>query len=138
MIIYVIQGDDMIIKHFGGIETATNANELYEILSKRYGEDVNEFWITENNQENPCLAILVNKDLANVTYFPDADSLGFQSVGNQGNLNPDEFSVFYTNTPEEEIEIRNCTIISFEEALEAAFEFFGNSQIPTSIKWSEN
>jgi len=66
---------------------------------KRYGDDVNEFWITNDTQDNPCLVILVNKEMANLTYFPDEESLGFQSVGRQtGQTN--EYCIFYTNTPE--------------------------------------
>ena len=128
----------MIIKHFGGIENVNSVKELCKILHKRYDDDVNEFWITHDEQENPCLAILVNKDIANVNYFPDADSIGFQSVGNLSGINPDEFSVFYTNTPKEEIEISNSTIVSFEDALQATIQFYQNSQIPTNLKWDEN
>lgn len=128
----------MTIKHFGGIEIAKKIEELCEILHKRYCDDVNEFWITYDNQENPCLVILINKDWANVTYFPDAESLGFQSVGNPIGLNPGKFSVFYTNNLKEEIEISNSAIITFEEALQVALEFFHNSKLPSCIKWSEN
>lgn len=128
----------MIIKHFGGIETAEKFEDVCEVLHKRYGNDVNEFWITYDNQENPCLAILVKKELANVTYFPDAESLGFQSVGTPNGFNPDEFSVFYTNTPEEEIEISNSAIITFGDAMQAALDFFRSPKLPSCIKWSEN
>ncbi|MCD7742137.1 MAG: hypothetical protein LUI06_08040 [Ruminococcus sp.] len=128
----------MIIKHFGGIEAVNTLDEVCEVLRKRYGDDVNEFWITYDNQENPCLAILVNKEFANVTYFPDAESIGFQSVGIPSGFNSDEFSVFCTNTPEEEIEISNSTIITFDEALQAALDFFQNPKLPNCIKWSEN
>lgn len=128
----------MVIKHFGGIETVNTLYGVCEVLHKRYGDDVNEFWITCDNQENPCLAILVNKEFANVTYFPDAESLGLQSVGIPGDFNPDEFSVFYTNTPEEEIEVSNSAIITFDEALQVALDFFQNSKLPNCIEWSEN
>lgn len=56
---------------------------------KKYGDGVNEFWITNNTQENPCLVVLVNKEMANLTYFPDEESLGFQSVGCQTNQKND-------------------------------------------------
>lgn len=44
----------MKIKHFGGTEYANNISEFSEILQKRYGDDVNEFWITNDTQDNPC------------------------------------------------------------------------------------
>ena len=56
----------MKIKHFGGTEYANNISEFSEILQKRYGDDVNEFWITNDTQDNPCLVILVNKEMYKV------------------------------------------------------------------------
>lgn len=128
----------MIIEHFGGIEYATTVSELCKILGKRYGNGVNEFWINEEKQKTPCMAILVNKDWANVTYFPDTYSSGFQSVGNKEGLNPNESSIFYVNNLKEEIEIGNDTIVTADEALEAAIQFFHNRKIPTCIGWAEN
>lgn len=127
----------MKIKHFGGNEYAKNISELLEILQKRYGNDVNEFWISDDTQDNPCLAILVNKELANLTYFPDEESLGFQSVGCQTNPN-NEYCIFYTNTPEEEIEIGIDSIIPVNIAFEAAKQFFDNRKMPDNIEWTEN
>lgn len=130
--------DNMFIKHFGGSEQVTNTEDLARILNKRYAEDVNEFWITKDNQNNPCLVILVNKNLANVTYFPNEESSGFQCIGNMHNLNQNEFSVFYTNTLEEEIEISNSAIITFDKAMKIALDFLENRDIFDSIEWFEN
>ena len=127
----------MKIKHFGGTEYANNISEFSEILQKRYGDDVNEFWITNDTQDNPCLVILVNKEMANLTYFPDEESLGFQSVGCQTNQKND-YCFFYTNTPEEEIEIRRDSIISVDKAFEAAKKFFYKREMPDNIEWTEN
>ncbi len=127
----------MKIKHFSGTEYANNISEFSEILQKRYGDDVNEFWITNDTQDNPCLVILVNKEMANLTYFPDEESLGFQSVGRQtGQTN--EYCIFYTNTPEEEIEISRDSIISVNKAFEAAKKFFYKCEMPDNIEWAEN
>ena len=127
----------MRIKHFGGTEYANNISEFSEILQKRYGNDVNEFWITNDTQDNPCLVILVNKEMANITYFPDGESLGFQSVGCQtGQTN--EYCIFYTNTPEEGIEISRDSIISVNKAFEAAKKFFYKREMPDNIEWAEN
>lgn len=127
----------MKIKHFGGIEYANNISEFSEILQKKYGDGVNEFWITNNTQENPCLVVLVNKEMANLTYFSDEESLGFQSVGCQTNQKND-YCIFYTNTPEEEIEIRRDSIISVDKAFEAAKKFFYKREMPDNIEWTEN
>lgn len=127
----------MKIKHFGGIEYANNISEFSEILQKKYGDGVNEFWITNNTQENPCLVVLVNKEMANLTYFPDEESLGFQSVGRQTSQT-NEYCIFYTNTPEEEIEISRDSIISVNKAFEAAKKFFYKREMPDNIEWAEN
>ena len=128
----------MKIRHFGGIEFAACENELTEILTQRYGNNVNEFWITEDDQNNPCLAILVNKELANITYFPDEYSPGAQSAGGGCGLEPNGYTVFYTNTPEEEIEISNNSIVPFDLALKAAAEFYHNQKMPRCIDWTDN
>lgn len=127
----------MKIKHFGGIEFARNISELSEILGKRYGEDVNEFWLSDDNCDDPCLAILVNKEMANLTYFPDGESIGFQSAGHEANSD-DEFIVFYTNTPEEEIEVSCDSVISTDKAIKAAEMFFEKHEMPDNIEWTEN
>lgn len=127
----------MKIQHFGGVTYFDTMDDLVKILQIRYGDDVNEFWITNEDEENPCLAILVNKNYANVSYFPKAGHLGFQSIGNIKDLSPNGYSVFYTNTPEEELEISNEMIILFEQALVAAKEFVITKEKPTSIDWYE-
>ena len=127
----------MKIKHFGGTEYANNISEFSEIFLKSYGDVVNVFWITNDTQDNPCLVILVNKEMANLTYFPDEESLGFQSVGRQtGQTN--EYCIFYTNTPEEEIEISRDSIISVNKACEAAKKFFYKCEMPDNMEWAEN
>ncbi|MCR4861837.1 MAG: hypothetical protein K5884_04370 [Ruminococcus sp.] len=128
----------MKIKHFGGIEYVNNIEEFANVLSQKYGANVNEFWITEDEKENPCLAILINKELANVTYFPDEESLGFQAAGSVDNSDMDEFVVFYTNTPDEEIEVSNEFIITYDEAINIAKEFFDKHDMPENVEWIEN
>ena len=60
----------MKISHFGGVVFCNKIDDFLNVMKKRYGNDVNEFWITDDETENPCLAILVNGELANVTFFP--------------------------------------------------------------------
>lgn len=67
----------------------------------------------------------------------DEESLGFQSVGCQTNQKND-YCIFYTNTPEEEIEIRRDSIISVDKAFEAAKKFFYKREMPDNIEWTEN
>jgi len=126
----------MKVSHFGGtIDCATM--ETFEIvLNMQFGSGVNEFWISDE-EDSPCLAILVNNDYANLTYFPEDGHPGFQSVGTGTDLNMEEITVFYTNTPEEEMEINNDAVVPFEIALKAAKEFFLTSTLPTCLEWIE-
>lgn len=128
----------MRIKHFGGIVNAYTLSEFESFLNMRYGENANEFWITKNEvEENPCLAVLVKGQYANVTYFPDYDHMGFQSLSAVNGLKENGHMVFYTNTPEEEIEVSNEMVITWDLAFEAAKEFFSTLKKPTCLKWEE-
>lgn len=123
----------MKISHFGGIVSCNKINDLLNVMKKRYGNGVNEFWITDDETDNPCMAILVNGELANVTFFPSDGHPGFQSAGTDNNA--EGYTVFYTNTPEEEIEINNDMIIPIEQAVQAAREFFTTKNRPSCIDW---
>ena len=128
----------MKIKHFGGIETVSTSDELRTVLSKRFGEEVNEFWVSDDNNDYPCLALLVNGRLANVTFFNDENDVGDQSSGGEMGLQAGSFTMFYTNTSEEEIEIHNEMIVSTEVAIKAAEEFLQVNTRPSCIKWVKN
>lgn len=123
----------MKISHFGGVSFCNTFEEVFDVLKIRFNESVNEFWITDDEKENPCLAVLVNNDMANVTFFPSDGHPGFQSAGNDKDA--EGYTVFYTNTPEEEIEISNDMIITFEQAVQAVEEFFVTKSKPLCIEW---
>jgi len=128
----------MRIKHFGGIEIVSTLSEFESILNLRYGGNANEFWITKNEtEENPCLAILVRDKYANVTFFPSYDHMGFQSLSPINSEKDDGYLVFYTNTPEEEIEVNDSMVVTWDSALEAAKEFFITLAKPTCMEWEE-
>ena len=128
----------MRIRHFGGIETASTHDELRSILSKRFENESNEFWMFADNKEFPCMAILVKGNLANVSFICDENDIGYQSLGQAVGSKTGTFTVFYTNTPEEEIEIHDEMIVSAENAVKAAEEFFREHKMPCCIKWVKN
>ena len=49
----------------------------------------------------------------------------------------DGYMVFYTNTPEEEIEVSTSMVVAWDSALEAAKEFFTRLVKPTCLEWEE-
>jgi len=78
----------MKISHFGGTVECKTIEDLDIVLNMRYGLGVNEFWISHEH-EIPCLAILVNNNYANLTYFSEDGHPGFQSVGMGTDLGPE-------------------------------------------------
>jgi hypothetical protein len=126
----------MKVSHFGGTVFCATIEDQATILNIRFGTGVNEYWIS-GEDDNPCLAILVKDDYANLTFFPEDGHPGFQSVGMGTDLNMEEITVFNTNTPNEEMEVNNDSIVPFTMALEAAKEFFASLTMPTCLEWIE-
>jgi hypothetical protein len=124
------------IEHFGGADEVSTLPSLDRVLSARYGQDANEFWLF-GEPKHPSLSILVRGKLASLTYFPDEAHPGFTSEGNVPALDPDGDSIFYTNTPREEIEISNAAVVTVESALKAAHDFFLDRGLPSSLEWDE-
>ena len=125
----------MTVSHLGGTVECKTIEELNFLMSVRYGTGVNEYWIP--SEGFPCLAVLVNNEHANLTYFHDEEHSGLQSVGVDTKLDPKESSIFYTNTPTEEVVIRNEAVVPSETAQRAAIEYFSSLSLPTCIDWVE-
>ena len=112
--------------------------DVEEILLKRYGQGVNAFWLYHEPREKPLLLILVNKQLANLNYFPDEEGHpGYYSIGRVPLLPADGTTVFFMNSPDEEEHVFNGAIIPFADALVAAKEFLVSTKLPPSIEWFE-
>lgn len=114
----------------------TSAVELESALQKRYGS-ANSFWLSHDREKYPSISLLVKGDLATVTYFPHDDHPGFTSVGNIEGLDPDGVTVFYLDSPTQEQEVLNASVVPFSTALEVAKEFFRSKELPRAIKWFE-
>lgn len=110
---------------------------LKSALLKRYGAGVNEFWMSLDDQEFPVMALLVNGDFACVQYFPRKDHPGHISNAASLRLVDGEDAIFFVNTPMEEIAICVDQVVSFDDALHAAEEFFDTGVLPKSIMWEE-
>lgn len=126
----------MTIYHFGGSKEITSAEELNSILDIRYGNGVNEFLFAGENKY-PCLAIMVNGNYATATYMSDSEEGLLQSVGGKTGLSFDESTVFYTGTEDQESQVWNEFVITFEKAKDVANEFLATLKLPTCIEWSE-
>ena len=115
----------MRVSHFGGAIECGTIEEL-----------VNEFLLS-GDKRFPCLAIMVNNEYAVLTFFPENEDCLFQSIGEGTALNPDETSIFYTGTQDQETQIWNEFVIPFAKAREAATEFFASLSLPVCIEWSK-
>ena len=111
----------------------------------------NKAFIISNNPHDPYpyLSVLVNGKAAYLFYAPFDDSVGagFQAYGEDEDgfeLDPDENTVFYGNTPTEEIEISNEYVCSREKAIEVVLAFMDCDEwpsryedLPDCVEWEE-
>jgi hypothetical protein len=79
----------------------------------------------------------VNGDLACVHYSRPTRILDFFRSEPSGALKPDETTIFFLDTPEQEQEMPNSSVIQFSEAVEVVKDFFRSKELPKSIEWFE-
>src|SRR5689334_2287012 len=108
----------MYVEHFGGLVEVLDDGALEKIMSARFGDDANEFFLFPAPRY-PLLAVLSRADSACVHYFPTQEHPGFVSMGNEEG----SAVAFYTNTPSERMEVAAEHVIPFSRALEAAKQF---------------
>ena len=125
----------MRIEDFKGVNDSTSDEDIEEALAKRYGEGVNEFWLSHAGARFPAMSILAKGDIAALHYFPKEQDAGMTSIGGKLNLEAGGTTMFYINTTEEEQEIPNGMIVPFSLALKAAKEFSVNKEPPACIEW---
>jgi hypothetical protein len=128
---------NMRIWDFEGAHEASNISQLETVLQKRYRLGVNGFWLSHDNERYPCVSLLVNGDLACLHYFPTEPHPGFLSQGSLQELNPDEWTIFFLDNPDQEQEMPNSSVIHFSKAVEVARDFFSSKELPISIEWLE-
>jgi len=127
----------LLVADFYEVCHVTSIRELEVALGRRYGPCANHFWISHDQEKNPTLAMFVKGDLASLTYFPNDSHPGFTSIGAIEGLNPDETSIFYMDSPTQEQEVLNSSIVTFPTALNVAREFFSSKELPRAIQWFE-
>lgn len=123
----------MKIEHFGGLLEVETVAALDKVLDLRYGNRANEYLICGKDRY-PLLCVQVRGAVACLHFFPEEGHPGFLSVGEGAAAG---LETFYTNTPTEEIEVAADAVVSFDQAREAAREFFRSHVIPRSIRWVE-
>ncbi len=106
-----------------------NSIEEYRHILTRCFENENEIWISMyTDEEFPCLSILTGEIGVVITYFSENNDEQYVSIGNQ----ECEGMVKFLGG---QYEVERCQIISYEDAMECAMEFFETKQRPNNIVW---
>ena len=115
-----------------------NEENLDKILRTRDDRGGNEFWLADVAGEYPSLAIIIYKNLSNISYFPKMNHPGFRCLGGEG-LPPDGMTVFVYEgcDPRSGLEVPNKFVVPFTTALAIAKEFFRSRKLPASVNWFE-
>lgn len=105
--------------------------EFREVLQRctKHGRD-NEIWCNGDNEEYPCIAILVSQDRAVVNYFAEEDGAMYVSHGNEQGE-----GIFKIETKYQVYEVIVEQVIPLKSALECAEEFFIVQELPPCIQW---
>lgn len=112
-------------------------DEVEQMLLRRYGENVNEFWLTATEDRFPAMSILVKGEVAALTYVFRAREPGWVSKGPLAALDPKGWTTFCVNTPTEALVVSNENVVPFAVALDAAKELLLTGNMPTCIVWLE-
>ena len=113
-----------------GTLNCDNDNEIEQILKKCADNPLDDIWISGEN-EYPCLALLVNRELACIHFFASEEE-HYQSVGNEES---DGTTKFYAGG--EMAELPNYTVVSLSLAIQCVKQFFKSHNRPSCIKWNE-
>ena len=124
------------IHHFLGSNVCATMDDVLKTLEQSV-DGVNEFFIVEEHTVYPYLSILINGAYAYVICVPNEEAAGLQAFSDDDemDIDPDGISVFYTNTPSEEIEIYNDYVIPKSLAVQIVKEFVETGQRANCVVW---
>jgi hypothetical protein len=131
----------MIVQDFDSTHVVETAADLDRILSIRFQDGTNIFYISTGTEINPvvnlypCMTILVKGDLANIQYYPRAGHPGFTSYGKLKYLDPEQSTEFVMTKGGELIWIANECVITSSDFPRVAKEFLISPALPKSIEW---
>ena len=126
------------INHFGGKALCATWDEVAQTLEQAV-DGVNEFFIVAEHTMFPHLHILVKGDYAVVDCVPNETDAGLMAFSDNTptDLPPDGISIFYTNTPTEEIEFYNDYVIPKTLAWTVVKDFVETGEMSSCVEWEE-
>ena len=109
---------------------------LEKILAFRDERGGAQFWLSPTNAEWPCLAIRISGNHGDVHYFPTERHAGFRRLSGQG-LSDGGFTKleFDGCDPSDGEESPNAFILSFQQIVDIARNFFCSGTILDFEKW---
>jgi len=85
---------------FKGKHQANSVAELDTLLEKRYGSEVNGFWISHEDERHPVMCLLAKNDLSTLLYIPSDGHPGFLPKGSVEGLEDQNFTTFSIDSAE--------------------------------------
>lgn len=119
----------MQIANCNGDFECSSWKELEDLIRKSALNPLDDIWLSGDDEEEPCLAILLNGKDACVHYFYDEGDM-WQSVGYG-----DKAVEFVSNG--EKSKMPADAVISLEQALECAKQFYDTLDRPDCVEWRE-
>lgn len=126
----------MLVQHFLGEKKCNTCEELENELVLKNEKGVNEF-VLSFDEEFPYVYMNVNREYATLNYYYKDNDPGYVSIGNNNGLDETEDMIFYTDLGNKTFLAPNYSVVMFEEAKQAAVEFFKTKKLPQSIEWEE-
>lgn len=121
-----------------GSETVETINELEGVLSRRYEDGANAFWISPDTEEYPMLAVLIAGELATLNYVPDEQRAGFRSVGGVLGAGSSGTTMFpISSNRADDVAVPDDAVVAVAVAIAAATEFFKSLRLPECMEWFE-
>ena len=123
----------LFIEYDGGKRECCERGEIAAALNLRNENNENEFWI-HFGAKNPCIAVLVKDDIAQVHYFSEEGDTGSLAVNNGGIVSENEICICIGGN---EYYIYSENMIPFDDVVRAVLMFYGNSARPGNLTWEE-
>jgi hypothetical protein len=116
----------------------SDGDGLRAVLAWRDKRGGAQFWLSEELEKYPVLAITVTSEVAHVIYFPREGHAGFRCLGGQG-LPKDGSTTFFFDRcdPATGEEAPNEFVVPLETARSIAAEFLRTKQMSEVVSWLE-
>ncbi|MGN3961589.1 CDI system double-stranded DNA deaminase immunity protein DddI [Burkholderia gladioli] len=117
---------------FDGENGVASLDDLIEFLNRKPAFNANNFTLTFEEDGFPQLNIFLKDDIA-VVYYMDAG----ENFVSQGKSQEDAVETFYENKLGGEVKLAKSCVVSRDEAIEAAKQFFSTKKRPDVLSWDE-